>query len=44
MSDIFDEDVYAAINLETCVKGRTTVGGPSADSVEAQVQKVLVAL
>ena len=39
LSDIFEQDVYAAINLETCVKGRTTVGGPSADSVEAQVAK-----
>ncbi|MBO6046775.1 MAG: argininosuccinate lyase [Erysipelotrichaceae bacterium] len=28
-SDIFDEDVYTAIALETCLKNRAVIGGPS---------------
>ena len=36
-SDLFDEDVYAAINLDTCVATRTSEGGTSPDSVRAQV-------
>ena len=30
---IFDEDVYEAISLSTCVKGRTVKGGPSHDAL-----------
>ncbi len=43
-SPLFEEDVYEAISLETCVKGRKTVGGPSAESVREQVQKALAAI
>lgn len=35
--DLFDEDVYAAINLEKCVADRLVVGGPSVKSVENQI-------
>ncbi len=35
----FEEDVYAAISLETCVNGRRLPGGPAADSVKASIQK-----
>lgn len=37
--DIFDEEVYNAINLEKCVNDRLVVGGPSAQSVDAQIAK-----
>ena len=36
-SGAFAEDVYGAINLETCVKGRLSEGGPSPDAVEKQL-------
>ena len=29
-SDLFDEDLYAEISLETCVKKRTSLGAPGA--------------
>lgn len=37
--DLFDEDVYTAINLEKCVNDRLVVGGPSKQSVDAQIAK-----
>ena len=37
MTELFDEDVYEAINLETCVKGRLSQGGPSPDAVKIQI-------
>ncbi len=37
--DLFTEDVYEAINLDTCVNGRNTPGGPSAQSVLAQIKE-----
>ena len=36
-SGVFAEDVYGAINLETCVKGRLSEGGPSPDVVKKQL-------
>lgn len=36
-SDIFEEDVYAAIDLDTCVNGRSVRGGPAAASVARQI-------
>lgn len=35
--DLFDEEVYTAINLEKCVADRLVVGGPSVQSVEKQI-------
>ncbi len=40
LSDIFDEDVYAAIDLDTCVNGRSVRGGPAAASVARQISLV----
>ena len=39
-SPLFDEDIYAAINLRTCVEKRISLGGPTAASVEAQIAYV----
>lgn len=38
--DVFDEDVYEAISLETCVNERNVVGGPSSESVKKQIKDV----
>lgn len=40
MTPLFTEDVYAAINLETCVRGRVSEGGPSPDAVAQQLGAV----
>lgn len=37
MTDIFDNDVYEAISLETCVRERKSEGGPSPDAVKEQI-------
>ncbi len=36
-SDAFDEDVFDAISLETCLNGRISEGGPSAPAVMEQL-------
>ena len=33
ISDVFDEDVYDAISLETCVVKRNTIGAPGPDAI-----------
>ncbi len=38
MSDKFDEDVYEAIKLETCVNMRNVEGGPAPESVKKQIK------
>ena len=38
--DLFDEGVYDAINLDKCVKERTSLGGPAPENVRAQVKRV----
>lgn len=38
-SPAFDETVYAAISLETCVKMRNVVGGPAPGQVQSAIQK-----
>lgn len=35
---LFDDEVYTAINLEKCVADRLVPGGPSKESVEAQIK------
>ena len=37
-SELFDEDVYKAIDLNECVQKRTSAGGPSNASVLEQLQ------
>lgn len=39
--ELFDEEVYTAINLEKCVNDRLVAGGPSAGSVEKQIEKAM---
>ena len=39
-SDVFDQDVYQAIALETCVKERKVEGGPSTVAVQKQIDAV----
>lgn len=38
--DRFDEDVYGAINLETCVNMRKVPGGPAPEAVRDQIKYV----
>ena len=40
LSNLFEEDVYEEISLETCVKKRISKGGTSIESVEAQIKHV----
>lgn len=40
MSELFDQDIYEAVNLETCAKSRISEGGTSPESVKAQIQKI----
>lgn len=44
MTDLFDEDVYDAISLDTCVKERKSFGGPSPDEVVKQIASAEKAL
>lgn len=37
-SDIFDDDVYDAISMQTCVNDRKVIGGPAKEIVENAVK------
>ena len=37
MTELFGEDVYEAISLDTCVRERKSEGGPSPDAVKEQI-------
>lgn len=39
-SPVFGEDVYEAIDLHTCVSGRSVIGGPAPKEVERQIAKI----
>ena len=39
-SDLFEDDIYTAIDLTTCCEGRTSYGGPTKASVMKQVSDV----
>lgn len=39
-SDIIEEDVYDAVNLDNCLCRRTSEGGPAAESVKVQIEFV----
>lgn len=43
-SELFDNDVYEAISLDTCVNNRKSKGGPSPESVKAQIEYTRMAL
>ena len=38
LSDLFEEDIYDAVSLDTCVKSRVSEGGTSPESVRAQIR------
>ena len=40
ISSLFDEDVYQALSLKTCVNGRKVYGGPARESVEKQISLI----
>ncbi len=40
MHPLFDADIYEAIDLDACVNGRNTIGGPSKESVLDQIKQV----
>jgi argininosuccinate lyase len=37
VSDVFDESVYTAVDLDVCAKGRNVIGGPAKEAVENQI-------
>lgn len=39
-SDVFENDLYAAIDLNTCVNSRISLGGTAVSSVERQIEYV----
>ncbi len=39
-SELFDEDVYKAIDLIECVKGRKAIGGPAPEAVQKHIDKI----
>ena len=42
LSDVFDNDVYNAVDLDVCVNGRKVVGGPAKEAVEKQIENLEV--
>lgn len=40
LSDSFDEGVYDAVNLDRCVRCRTSEGGPAPENVRAEAKRV----
>ncbi|MGN1086012.1 MAG: argininosuccinate lyase, partial [Porcipelethomonas sp.] len=38
LSELFDEDIYKAISLETCVGERKSFGGPAPEAVKEQIK------
>ena len=42
-SELFDEDVYSAVNLENCVNNRKAAGGPSPEAVKIQIERLKAA-
>ncbi len=39
-SDLFDEDVYEAVDLKTCVEKRISAGGPGERSIDRQLEHI----
>jgi argininosuccinate lyase len=37
-SDVFEEDVYNAISLDTCVRKRLTIGAPGPDAMRKVIE------
>ena len=43
-SELFEDDLYNEISLETCVSKRISEGGTSVESVEKQIKLALESL
>ncbi len=39
-SELFDDGIYEAVNLDRCTKMRTSLGGPAFENVKAQAKRV----
>ena len=39
-SELFDETLYEAINIDNCLLRRTSLGGPTPESVERQIESI----
>ncbi|NLI53574.1 MAG: argininosuccinate lyase [Clostridiales bacterium] len=40
LSELFEADIYEAVNLDLCAKSRTSEGGTSPESVRAQIRQL----
>jgi len=40
LSNLFDEDIYEAIDLINCVESRNVIGGPSSEQVKKHIEEV----
>jgi len=40
ISEVFENDIYSAIDLSVCVNGRRVYGGPAASQVTLQIEKL----
>ena len=38
VSELFDDDIYSAIDLDSCISRRNVPGGPSVKAVSAQIE------
>ena len=38
ISPVFEEEIYQAISMETCVKRRMTLGAPGEDAMRAVIE------
>lgn len=41
VNELFEEDIFEAISLDTCVRERRVIGGPSPDTVGKHIQETL---
>ena len=39
ISLVFEEDIYDAVSMETCVQKRNTVGAPGPEAMKQVIQK-----
>ena len=37
ISDVFEEDIYDAISIKTCVEKRNTIGAPGVEAMKAVI-------
>ena len=39
ISPVFEQDIYEAISMETCVEKRTTIGAPGQEAMKQVIQE-----